>query len=53
MAQQIAIILMQLSTGEEISLSEDNNNKNLMLILGKVCARFKLLGMALKELLNR
>jgi hypothetical protein len=53
MAQQISIILMQLSTSEEIDLSEESDNKRLLVTVGKVCARYKLLGKIIKELLNR
>jgi hypothetical protein len=44
---------MQLSTGEEIDLSEESDNKRLLITVGKVCSRYKLFGKVIKELLNR
>lgn len=53
MGQQISIILMQLCTGEEIQQSEEDESKNLLLIIAKVCSKYKLLGRLIKELLSR
>jgi hypothetical protein len=53
MGQQISIILMQLCTGEQMEEVEEDESKSLLLVVAKVCARYKMLGRVIKELLNR
>jgi hypothetical protein len=53
MGQQISIILLQLCIGEEVQALECAETKDLLLLVARVCSKFKLLGRLLKELLNR
>ena len=52
--EAVGKVLIQLVTGESIEPGETySNGSQMMVMMGKVCTRYKVLGKIIKQLVNR